>query len=117
MITQLVPLLTRVVHLPAVLAEKSVAAAVVVANGSTLEEAEVTAPVLMVFNPNVRPGYNEAVGKVTAIAEAELNVINRLVCGTVKVAAVTGVVTLATAKTVSSSRKSRAVLRVVPQPV
>jgi hypothetical protein len=104
MITQLVPLLTRVVHLPAVLAEKRVAAAVVVANGITLEAAEVTAPVLIVFNPNVRPGYAEAVGKVTAIAEAELNVINVAVCGTVNVAAVTGAVTLATASAVSVSR-------------
>jgi hypothetical protein len=93
-----------VVHLPAVLAEKSVAAAVVVANGITLEEAEVTAPVLIVFNPNVRPGNAEALGKVTAIAEAELNVTNLAVCGTVKVAVVTGVVTLATDSAVSLSK-------------
>jgi hypothetical protein len=72
MITQLVPLLTRVVHLPAVLAEKRIAAAVLVANGITLAEAEVTAPVLMVFILNERPGYDAAAGSVTEMAEAEL---------------------------------------------
>ena len=104
MITQLVPLLTRVVHLPAVLAEKRVAAAVVVASGITLDEAEVTAPVLMVFRPSVRPGNDAAFGRVTAIADAELKTMKVLVCGTVNVAAVTGVVTLATANAVSLSR-------------
>jgi hypothetical protein len=87
-----------------VLAEKSVAAAVVVANGSTLDEAEVTAPVLVVFMFSVRPGYDAAVGNVTEIADAELKTINTLVSGTVKVAAVIGVVTLATARAVFVSR-------------
>jgi hypothetical protein len=58
----------------------------------------------MVFNPSVRPGNAEALGSVTEIDDAELNVINVAVCGTVKVAAVTGVVTLATARAVSVSR-------------
>jgi hypothetical protein len=49
MITQLVPLLTRIVHFPAVLAEKRVAAAVEVANSTTLDDADVTAPVLIVL--------------------------------------------------------------------
>ena len=79
-------------------------AAVVVANGSTLDEAEVTAPVLIVFMFSVRPGYDDAVGSVTEIVEEELKTIYAEVCGTVKVAAVTGVVTLATARAVSVSR-------------
>ena len=97
-------MLTKVVHLPAVLPEKSVAAAVVLANGSTLDEAEVTAPVLIVLMFKVRPGYADAVGSVTEIVEAELKTINTLVSGTVKVAATIGIVTLATARAVPVSR-------------
>jgi hypothetical protein len=74
MITQLVPLLTRRVHFPAVLAEKRVAAAVEVANATTFEEADVTAPVLIVLMLRVRPVNADAVGRVTVIAEAELKI-------------------------------------------
>jgi hypothetical protein len=83
-----------------VLAEKRVAAAVLVASGTTLEEAEVTAPVLIVLKFRVRPGYAEAVGSVTEMLEAELKITNTLVSGTVNGEVVTGVVTLATAKAV-----------------
>jgi hypothetical protein len=55
-----------------VLAEKRVAAAVAVANGSTLLEAEVTAPTLIVLKFRTLPAKEAAVGKVTTIAEAEL---------------------------------------------
>jgi hypothetical protein len=80
-----------------VLAENKVDAAVEVARATTLEDAEVTAPVLMVFRLSIRPVYEAAAGNVTEMADAELNIINVSVSGTVYVAAVMGVVTAATA--------------------
>jgi len=87
-----------------VLAEKIFAEAVLVASGTTLEEAEVTAPVLIVLKFKVRPGYAEAVGNVTEIDEEELKIMNTPVSGTVNGEVVTGAVTLATAKAVFLSK-------------
>jgi hypothetical protein len=60
-----------------------VVAGVTVASATTFEETDATGPVLIVLKCSIRPVKDDAVGRVTEIAEAELKITKVSVTGTV----------------------------------